>query len=299
MKKVIIAIIILTNIIGYVGCHDINDNHNNAVQEKEVISTQVIADKKVEKSKEEILEEQNQKELKSVLREAQFEYGDTITGIGLYEIDVFLKVIPTTFTIEDKTEQSKIGGTNNYIGYASYEIYPNGSKEHLYYCLKILLENKVDEEGNITPLGYSVLQYSVRKSIWDSMIWSTPVGDNFLDIALRTPKMINKETLKGEYVESANNYEEDNIQPFEMYGEYFSYDIKENVHLMCDISDITKENAQDCINEFYAIKGYEFKEEPYKTKYQAYNGYIEDIDDILLTDREKELIDKLVSIKNQ
>ena len=62
-----------------------------------------------------------------------------------------------------------------------------------------------------------------------------------------------------------------------------------------EIGDIPKECTQDAINEMYAFKGYRFKQEPYKTIYAKFNGYIENMEDVEFSKNEKAILDKLIA----
>ena len=80
----------------------------------------------------------------------------------------------------------------------------------------------------------------------------------------------------------------------------YVYYLNGSLTLKADIN-ITKNNAQDIINEIYAIKGYKFKEEPYKSQYSNINLYpsnIDDMDSINLTYSEKNLIDELSAARD-
>ena len=76
---------------------------------------------------------------------------------------------------------------------------------------------------------------------------------------------------------------------------YFYVDSNGELKLKMEIGDIPKECAQDAINEMYALKGYRFKQEPYKTIYAKFNGYIENMEDIEFSKNEKAILDKLIA----
>ena len=76
---------------------------------------------------------------------------------------------------------------------------------------------------------------------------------------------------------------------------YFYVDSSGELKLKMEIGDIPKECAQDAINEMYALKGYRFKQEPYKTIYAKFNGYIENMEDVQFSKNEKAILDKLIA----
>lgn len=76
---------------------------------------------------------------------------------------------------------------------------------------------------------------------------------------------------------------------------YFYVDSSGELKLKMEIGDIPKECAQDAINEMYALKGYRFKQEPYKTIYAKFNGYIENMEDVQFSKNEKTILDKLIA----
>ena len=76
---------------------------------------------------------------------------------------------------------------------------------------------------------------------------------------------------------------------------YFYVDSNGELKLKMEIGDIPKECAQDAINEMYALKGYRFKQEPYKTIYAKFNGYIENMEDVEFSKNEKAILDKLIA----
>ena len=76
---------------------------------------------------------------------------------------------------------------------------------------------------------------------------------------------------------------------------YFYVDSNGELKLKMEIGDIPKECAQDAINEMYALKGYRFKQEPYKTIYAKFNGYIENMEDVQFSKNEKVILDKLIA----
>ena len=76
---------------------------------------------------------------------------------------------------------------------------------------------------------------------------------------------------------------------------YFYVDLNGELKLKMEIGDIPKECAQDAINEMYALKGYKFKQEPYKTIYAKFNGYIENMEDVEFSKNEKAILDKLIA----
>ena len=76
---------------------------------------------------------------------------------------------------------------------------------------------------------------------------------------------------------------------------YFYVDSSGELKLKMEIGDIPKECAQDAINEMYALKGYRFKQEPYKTIYAKFNGYIENMEDVEFSKNEKAILDKLIA----
>ena len=76
---------------------------------------------------------------------------------------------------------------------------------------------------------------------------------------------------------------------------YFYVDSNGELKLKMEIGDIPKECAQDAINEMYALKGYRFKQEPYKTIYAKFNGYIENMEDVEFSKNEKTILDKLIA----
>ena len=76
---------------------------------------------------------------------------------------------------------------------------------------------------------------------------------------------------------------------------YFYVDSNGELKLKMEIGDIPKECAQDAINEMYALKGYRFKQEPYKTIYAKFNGYIENMEDVEFSKNEKAILDKLIT----
>ena len=76
---------------------------------------------------------------------------------------------------------------------------------------------------------------------------------------------------------------------------YFYVDSNGELKLKMEIGDIPKECAQDAINEMYALKGYRFKQEPYKTIYAKFNGYIDNMEDIEFSKNEKAILDKLIA----
>ena len=76
---------------------------------------------------------------------------------------------------------------------------------------------------------------------------------------------------------------------------YFYVDSNGELKLKMEIGDIPKECAQDAINEMYAFKGYKFKQEPYKTIYAKFNGYIENMEDVEFSKNEKAILDKLIA----
>ena len=77
--------------------------------------------------------------------------------------------------------------------------------------------------------------------------------------------------------------------------QYFYVDSNGELKLKMEIGDIPKECAQDAINEMYAFKGYKFKQEPYKTIYAKFNGYIENMEDVQFSKNEKAILDKLIA----
>ena len=76
---------------------------------------------------------------------------------------------------------------------------------------------------------------------------------------------------------------------------YFYVDSNGELKLKMEIGDIPKECAQNAINEMYALKGYRFKQEPYKTIYAKFNGYIENMEDVEFSKNEKVILDKLIA----
>ena len=76
---------------------------------------------------------------------------------------------------------------------------------------------------------------------------------------------------------------------------YFYVDSNGELKLKMEIGDIPKECAQDAINEMYALKGYRFKQEPYKTIYAKFNGYIDNMEDVKFSKNEKAILDKLIA----
>ena len=76
---------------------------------------------------------------------------------------------------------------------------------------------------------------------------------------------------------------------------YFYVDSNGELKLKMEIGDIPKECAQDAINEMYALKGYRFKQEPYKTIYAKFNGYIDNMEDVEFSKNEKAILDKLIA----
>ena len=76
---------------------------------------------------------------------------------------------------------------------------------------------------------------------------------------------------------------------------YFYVDSSGELKLKMEIGDIPKECAQDAINEMYAVKGYRFKQEPYKTIYAKFNGYIDNMEDVEFSKNEKAILDKLIA----
>ena len=76
---------------------------------------------------------------------------------------------------------------------------------------------------------------------------------------------------------------------------YFYVDSNGELKLKMEIGDIPKECTQDAINEMYAFKGYRFKQEPYKTIYAKFNGYIENMEDVEFSKNEKAILDKLIA----
>ena len=76
---------------------------------------------------------------------------------------------------------------------------------------------------------------------------------------------------------------------------YFYVDSNGELKLKMEIGDIPKECTQDAINEMYAVKGYRFKQEPYKTIYAKFNGYIDNMEDIEFSKNEKAILDKLIA----
>ena len=76
---------------------------------------------------------------------------------------------------------------------------------------------------------------------------------------------------------------------------YFYVDSNGELKLKMEIGDIPKECVQDAINEMYAVKGYRFKQEPYKTIYAKFNGYIENMEDVEFSKNEKAILDKLIA----
>ena len=76
---------------------------------------------------------------------------------------------------------------------------------------------------------------------------------------------------------------------------YFYVDSNGELKLKMEIGDIPKECAQDAINEMYAVKGYRFKQEPYKTIYAKFNGYIDNMEDVEFSKNEKTILDKLIA----
>ena len=76
---------------------------------------------------------------------------------------------------------------------------------------------------------------------------------------------------------------------------YFYLDSNGELKLKMEIGDIPKECAQDAINEMYALKGYRFKQEPYKTICAKFNAYIENMEDVEFSKNEKAILDKLIA----
>ena len=76
---------------------------------------------------------------------------------------------------------------------------------------------------------------------------------------------------------------------------YFYVDSNGELKLKMEIGDIPKECVQDAINEMYALKGYRFKQEPYKTIYAKFNGYIDNMEDVEFSKNEKAILDKLIA----
>ena len=76
---------------------------------------------------------------------------------------------------------------------------------------------------------------------------------------------------------------------------YFYVDSSGELKLKMEIGDIPKECTQDAINEMYAVKGYRFKQEPYKTIYAKFNGYIDNMEDVEFSKNEKTILDKLIA----
>lgn len=76
---------------------------------------------------------------------------------------------------------------------------------------------------------------------------------------------------------------------------YFYVDSNGELKLKMEIGDIPKECVQDAINEMYAVKGYRFKQEPYKTIYAKFNGYIDNMEDVQFSKNEKAILDKLIA----
>ena len=88
------------------------------------------------------------------------------------------------------------------------------------------------------------------------------------------------------------NYSYSNNNEY-MEGTYFNHTSRGDLVLKCELADIPKSHIQDAINEMYALKGYKFKEEPYKSRYAKYNGWIDNMDDICFSNKEKSILDKL------
>ena len=76
---------------------------------------------------------------------------------------------------------------------------------------------------------------------------------------------------------------------------YFYVDSNGELKLKMEIGNIPKECVQDAINEMYALKGYRFKQEPYKTIYAKFNGYIDNMEDVEFSKNEKAILDKLIA----
>ena len=98
-----------------------------------------------------------------------------------------------------------------------------------------------------------------------------------------------------EYIYNYKGIETETETETETELQYFYVDSNGELKLKMEIGDIPKECAQDAINEMYALKGYRFKQEPYKTIYAKFNGYIENMEDVEFSKNEKAILDKLIA----
>ena len=179
MKKVIISMLILSS-LGLIGCSNVILPINYITEQQEIKT----------KTETEILEEENDKKLEEMLIKVSFDYGDTMV-FNSYLYNKNVEVIPFSKEIEYKTFRTKIGGTNNYVATIGYTVKMNSTKGYFY--LRILLENNIDENGNLIPLGYSVLKGMAKESFFDASEW-VELDDSVGGTTLKFPRKINLQT---------------------------------------------------------------------------------------------------------
>ena len=177
MKKAIISMLILSN-LGLAGCSNVILPINYITEQQEI------------KTETEILEEENNKKLEEMLTKASFDYADSMMFIN-YLYNENTEVIPFSKEIEYKTFRTKIGGTNNYVATIGYTVKMNSTKGYFY--LRILLENNIDENGNLIPLGYSALKFMAKESFFDASEWMK-LNDSVGGTTLKFPRKINLQT---------------------------------------------------------------------------------------------------------
>ncbi|WP_455796695.1 hypothetical protein [Clostridium butyricum] len=305
MKKAIILILILSN-LGLMGCSNKNtdsvqldeisdqttiekvEEENNVIQED---SNTIIEDEEIEE------EDDINRKLEDTLKQASSYYSNKVSKYLTKQTGIAIGVIPAGESILEEVDYSYMDSDNSYEGIIQYHALCNDGKTHFWYSLLVCIDTQFD-----VPVGITIEADSVRDSLFKEHNW------NFIDIekdkdmyqtTFISPKTGWKEIERAsfkpyvnDYAHFGANYDE------ESYGGYFGSDKNGNVEFQSDIREIPKEHIQDCINELYAMKGYKFKEEPYKSRYAKYNGYIEDMDKVPLTKEEKALLDELIARKN-
>lgn len=304
MKKVIISMLILSG-LGLIGCSggtastmadtsSISDKSNEDTFDKAREVAETIEDENVQVAFEEYIEKSEElintvetinieNKIMDVLNGAKSYYREQLSSYVSQQVGrkVELNLANNRAYVLDKSEDVFTDNADySYNGEIRYQaLYNNGAK-YFWYSIMVSID-VVDNE----PVAITLVADNAKKSIVEETIWDF---ERIYKKGMR--KTINLDNwTESNTINADSNYN----------GKYFKFQNEEEFTLVMPIENIPKNEIQDCINEFYAIKGYKFKEEPYKSRYKAYNGYIENIDDIEMNDAERKLIDKLVSIKNQ
>lgn len=256
-------------VILLLGCNSSNISNSSNASDNSTISKEIKTN----------IEEDNKNESLKVaeqqMSEADKYYRKLVQVASVYEFEL----TSPKCNITGSTDKSYLGGNDNYEANLSYIALYNEGKNHGFYNLKIIIENRKNGD-KIIPLGYTAVECATRNSAFDNISWVK----------------IDKDSVLGTPVSNTNNSSYDNnVNNNYKYFQYSNGELK----LKNDIS-YNKSNSQDIINELYAIKGYKFKEEPYKSEYnnkELYPSNIDDMDSIVLNKSEKELLDDLVNIE--